>query len=171
MMKQQIPDHESRVNNLDTKTYYHDDVREAVRELAHARGAIGYEESETVAFVMINVLIPLGVAHYEVIPPEKCREVVARLKHLLAEHLINVSLAIGYEVGSQLEWGGHWPHIHAQNAFRMKDLLDLRLGVEGANKLIGNVRELLEHSRWISAPLLDAFLSRRRAGEEGSRKT
>jgi hypothetical protein len=156
-----IENDSSFVNN--EKTYTEDETSEALDALMGARQAAGYTWQETLAFTMVNLALPLGVAHCKIIPAEKRGEVIARAKWLLHEHLINVALAQAYEVGSAVVWGGPYPHIHASNAFQMRDLLDLRLGIEGARDLVARVQAQLKNTAPIPPPdPFETFMSRRR---------
>jgi len=163
-----ISDDSRKVNNDKTPT--NDEVVEAIAELCHARYAVGYSEADNCAFLRAN-LFRSGVAWFDV-PPEKRAHVISIAKQLLDAHLVDVALARAYET----TWNIAWPPdayqgTNAQNTFRMRDLLDARMGCEAADNLVLKVRaQLNESTAFKEKLLLDEFLERHRADLASGRR-
>jgi hypothetical protein len=155
----------------DTGFVKNDEVIEAIAELCHARYAVGYTEAENCAFLHANLFRRCGVAGFDV-PPEKRAHVISIAKQLLDAHLVDVALARAYEATSNVVWPADaYQGLNALNTFRMRDLLDVRMGCDAAADLVLKVRtQLSDSTTFKESPLLDEFLKRRRADLASGRR-
>jgi hypothetical protein len=149
-----------------------DEVVAAITELCQARCAVGYGEAENLAFLKANLFDRCGISWFDVPPPEKRAKVISVAKQLLDAHLVDVALARAYEATGDTVWPPDaYQALNAQNTFRMRDLLDVRMGCKAAEDLVLKVRaQLNDSTTFKESPLLDEFLERRRAALASRRR-
>jgi hypothetical protein len=143
------------------------EAHEAISEFAQALYAVGYEEDHALRVIRANIFGPLAIGGFDDIRPDECPAVIARAKQLLRDHLIDVALARAYET----TWDVIWPtnaynNINAGNTFRMRDLLDVRMGCEAAKDLVHKVQAQLDNCARIKKDEpLEQFLENRRVAK------
>lgn len=143
------------MNTRDVTTTYdpREKVRGAISDLAKCRRAFGYGDStlERAALDMLRLVPEHNI-------PEAAQEVKARMD----SHVIDVALATLSVIGIDIVWPGTDRHTQARHACLASDLLDSRIGAEGASKLENTVRALLAKSQGGDGELLENFLACRR---------
>jgi hypothetical protein len=142
----------------------HEETIETIAELAHAHYALGYTEAWFARYIRETLFLPQCIDGYDDIQPREREVVIAKVKKLFADHVINVALARSYETTGDTLWPNDgYREANARLTFRARDLLDVRMGRDAAQDLVLKVRtQLNASSKFEKAELLEDFLARLR---------